>query len=126
MGQKEDEICPQYVVKSVSFESRPLGVRKESRKLDPVFVECSLIKSAWSRVLELYQIFSEGECWLKRRFRGESKRENTILNYLPVTHIVDCDSSALEDRSGYGFMKWIKEKFPHCLFLYSSPLFKSS
>lgn len=31
MGQKEDEICPQYVVKSVSFESRPLGVRKESR-----------------------------------------------------------------------------------------------
>lgn len=46
MGQKEDEICPQYVVKSVSFESRPLGVRKESRKLHPVFVECSLIKSA--------------------------------------------------------------------------------
>lgn len=37
---------------------------------------------------------------------------------------MDCDSSALEDCSGNGFMKWIKEKFPHYLFLYFLNLHK--
>ena len=81
----------------------------------------SLYKSAWSRVLELSQIFSEGEWWLKRRLRGESKRGNH--NHKLFTSQEFCGLWFLGSGGQLRQQrrKWTKEKCPHYLFLYSLP-----